>query len=377
MKKITFAVGDLQMGGSMRVQSVIANNLDKSKFDISIFSMRKVESYFHLDAPITYAKHALTKNQFRKILLSTGFHKYILRRPVDMTVIPNDKMIDDLVDFVDENKIETLILVEQWAVVAQALKNRLPEVKLISWLHLNTKIYESFLYGKSYAKLLTGYDNSDVICVLTKEDKNHLNSLGYRNVEIMHNPVTIDSENKHSDLESKVISFVGRIDYNHKGLDYLIEIAKKLDDDWKINVAGSGMWLEEKKFKRDIKKNGLENKLFWSGAKSGTQLQKHFQDSSIFISTSRFEGFPLVFAEAMSFGLPVLSMANSGSVEVLDEGKYGLLVDNGNIEKFMNELQNLQSSKVLREKYAYLSLQRSKMLEIDKIINNWEQLLLK
>ena len=43
----------------------------------------------------------------------------------------------------------------------------------------------------------------------------------------------------------------------------------------------------------------------------------------------------------------------------------------------MNELKKLQNSKELREKYADLSLQRSKMLEIDKIINNWEQLLLK
>ncbi len=79
----------------------------------------------------------------------------------------------------------------------------------------------------------------------------------------------------------------------------------------------------------------------------------------------------------MSFGLPVLSMSNSGSREVLDEGRYGVLVENGNIEKFMNELKNLQNSKELREKYAHLSLQRSEMLEIDKIINNWEQLLLK
>lgn len=377
MKKITFAVGDLQMGGSMRVQSVIANNLDKSKFDISIFSMRKVESYFPLDAPVFYAKHAITKMQFRKILVSTGFYKYILRRPVDMTVIPNKEMVDDLVIFVEENKIETLILVEQWAVVAKDLKDRLPDVTLISWLHLNTKIYETFLYGKSYEKLLSGYNNSDVICVLTKEDKDHLNSLGYRNVRVMHNPVTIDSDNSQSELESKVISFVGRIDYNHKGLDYLLEIAKQLDNDWKIDVAGSGMWLEEQRFKRDIRRNGLEHKLVWRGAKSGAQLQEHFKNSSLFISTSRFEGFGLVLTEAMSFGLPVLSMSNSGSREVLDGGRYGVLVENGNIEKFMNELKKLQNSKELREKYAHLSLQRSEMLEIDKIINNWEQLLLK
>ena len=56
MKKIAFAVGDLRVGGSMRVQSVIANNLNRKKFDITFFSMRKVESYFHVEPEIILQK---------------------------------------------------------------------------------------------------------------------------------------------------------------------------------------------------------------------------------------------------------------------------------------------------------------------------------
>ncbi|BDH82886.1 glycosyltransferase [Lactococcus lactis] len=375
MKKITFAVGDLQMGGSMRVQSVIANHLDKKNFDVSIFSMRKVKSYFPLNVKLTYAKHGITKLQFYFILIRTGILKYILKKPVDMTVIPTKKMVTDLIEYANNENVDTLILVEQWAVVAKELKKSLPNVKIISWLHLNTKIYESFLYGKSYSRLKDSYFYSDLIMVLTKEDQIHLKSLGLDSTMVMHNPLTIDNHNSKANLDSKNISFVGRIDFQHKGLDYLVEIAKNLQEGWKIYVAGKGMKHEEKKFQKAIIDNNLENKLLWTGSKNGKELKNHFENSSIFISTSRFEGFPLVFAEAMSFGLPIISMSNSGSEEVLDGGKYGVLTRQGDIADFLSNLEEMQNTKELREKYSYRSTQRLEDLKLEKIILKWEEIL--
>ncbi|MFQ6322772.1 glycosyltransferase [Lactococcus garvieae] len=375
MKNITFAVGDLRMGGSMRVQSVIANNLDKEKYNITIFSMRKVKSYFHLEPEIVYAENAMTDNQFRAILVKTGIQKYILRRAVDMTVIPNVKMVQDLVKYVKKNDVETLILVEQWAVVAKELKEQLPDVELISWLHLNVKTYESFLYGKSYPRLEASYGYSDVICVLTKEDQTILNAMGLKKVKVMHNPLTIESHEDSVNLASKTISFVGRIDYHHKGLDYLLEIAQQMDNDWEIQIAGKGLFFEEKRFARDIKKLHLEDKIKWQGALTGQNLNQHYLNSSIYIMTSRFEGFGLVLIEAMSFGLPVLSMSNSGSEEVLEQGKYGILAKQGDVSDFLKKLKQLQESEDLRLKFSKLSKERAAMFSVDRIIARWESLL--
>ena len=44
--------------------------------------------------------------------------------------------------------------------------------------------------------------------------------------------------------------------------------------------------------------------------------------------TSRWEGLPLVIGEAMSYGLPVVSMYNTGAEEYLANGKYGVLLSN-------------------------------------------------
>ena len=91
MKKITFAVGDLQMGGSMRVQSVIANHLDKKNFDVSIFSMRKVKSYFPLNVKLTYAKHGITKLQFYFILIRYVYMLMLVREFVNRNSILKPK----------------------------------------------------------------------------------------------------------------------------------------------------------------------------------------------------------------------------------------------------------------------------------------------
>lgn len=65
--------------------------------------------------------------------------------------------------------------------------------------------------------------------------------------------------------------------------------------------------------------------------------------------TSRWEGFGLVLTEAMSFGLPIIAFENSGSNEVLDNGKYGIVVEQGNVEEFSRELNRMISDYDLRK----------------------------
>ena len=91
--------------------------------------------------------------------------------------------------------------------------------------------------------------------------------------------------------------------------------------------------------------------------------------------TSRWEGMPLVLAEAMSFGLPIIAFNQSGSAEVLGKGKYGILVENGNIDEMVFQLKQLMSNIEMRKEYQNISLQRIQDFDLTKITKTWTRLL--
>ncbi|MGC2924861.1 glycosyl transferase, partial [Enterococcus faecium] len=75
-----------------------------------------------------------------------------------------------------------------------------------------------------------------------------------------------------SNLDEKVISFTSRFDIEIKGLDYLVEVAKKIPINWKIRVAANGREDQIEEFLRLIKKSGVENVIEYVGALKGEAL---------------------------------------------------------------------------------------------------------
>lgn len=91
--------------------------------------------------------------------------------------------------------------------------------------------------------------------------------------------------------------------------------------------------------------------------------------------TSRWEGMPLVLAEAMSFGLPIVAFEQSGSSEVLDDGKYGILVENGNVEAMITELLKLVENPELRKIYQRKSLERVQNFKVEILQKQWQNII--
>lgn len=375
MKKVIFAVGDLRMGGTQRVQSVIANELFLKDYDITFYSFIRFKSYFKILVKIIYSDSAIGLLKYIFILFSMMLRKFILKQNIDVILTPTKKDVECFIAYIKKNNVTTVVLVEQWVLVADEIKRALPTIKVIGWIHSSPKIYESFHFANSVDRLQKGFKACDYMIVLTREDEESMKKYRNNGILVLHNPLTVDSEGQKSDLSKKVISFVSRIDINHKGLDYLIEVAKNLDEDWQIHVAGKGGKFEEFKFLKMIKDNKLQKKIILKGSKKGKELAQHYLNSSIFISLSRFEGFGLVSVEAMSFGLPIISFANSGSKEITDNGKYGVLVEQGNVKQFCEHLDLFINSKEKRKEYQRLSIERVNAFNLENIICQWEKII--
>lgn len=362
--------GGFSSGGLERVTALIGNKLAKTN-KVVYYSLEDVKPFYKLDATEIYDCPQNISDELSVFLFKS--YRKIRQHLFKKNIVYLRRPSQHIDKYIKENNIDTVILTGWSLTFGDFLKNNNPNLNLILWMHSDHRTYFDNYFKDYNAELKNAMHSANHIIALTEEDVRGYSQYSERVIKIS-NPITIDNKGQKSDLNKKIISFTSRYVIDAKGLDYLVEIAKKLPDDWIINVAGSGNNAEVAAFKSMIMENNVEAKINLLGVLSDEKLRTHYQESSIYIMTSRWEGFGLVLTEAMSFGLPIISFKNSGSNEVLDDGKFGILVEQGSIEGFSQKLELLISNYDLRKEYSFKSLQRANYFEIESIIKKWENI---
>lgn len=103
------------------------------------------------------------------------------------------------------------------------------------------------------------------------------------------------------------------------------------------------------------------------------QIQKHYASASVYILSSRWEGFGLVLAEAMSHRLPIICSDLPFTKEVLDKKNNHLFFQNENIEelaKCMTDIARLTPEQL--DQMGKVSLDIAESLKLPTIIKQWE-----
>lgn len=370
---ICFVNTNFFLGGQQKVIIDVADGLSKY-FNVFIYSFNPGRSYYEIKKANFFVDMSLS-NLLLKDKLQRRIKK-IFKRNVDHRIPAKEfsKRISNLEKFILEKKINVLILSGGFLTsFVEKIKSDIPSIKIICWQHSNAEIYLNKYYSDFKKEYVKGLRLCDQIICLTEEDLAVFKKIN-KKVKCLYNPVTIDNHET-STLKIKNISFAGRIAYTNKGIDYLIELASYIPKDWTISIAGDGSKEEVKRLLNDIEENNLESKIIYKGPLKGKELNEHFLNSSLFVMTSRWEGFGLVLTEAMSFGLPVIAFSQIGSREVTADGKYGVLVENGDIKQLNNEITRFTESYDLRKEYQKKSLERVEVFSSDIIINEWRKLL--
>lgn len=209
----------------------------------------------------------------------------------------------------------------------------------------------------------------DKFVVLTEGNTKEWN---INNLKIIPNPMPFNSS-KITDINNKRIIAVGKQSYQ-KSYDRLIDIwdiISKKHPNWELDIYGkldSSLKLEDK-----AKSLNLENSLkFYPPTKN---IEDKYLESSIYVMTSRYEGFGMVLIEAMNFGLPCISFnCPHGPADIISDNEDGFLVNNGDIEEFAKKLSLLIENNELREKMAKNAIKNVKKYDIDNIAIKWENL---
>lgn len=224
----------------------------------------------------------------------------------------------------------------------------------------------------------------ECVTVITQADKDFIkNRLG--NVVVMPNPLLLrPTTNIFS--KNNVILAAGRLDSWHsKGFDVLIKVWGKLVDSlqftvgsegWKLQIAGTGSEKSLNYLKQLCKENGVENSVEFLGFRK--DVEKLYQEASIFVLSSRYEGFGLVLIEAMSQGCACVACDYKGRQrEIIQDESQGLLCEPDDVDVLAQALEKMILDKNLRENIRKNAVRRSEYYGIDRTMERWEMLLSK
>lgn len=371
-KKILFYTSGVGLGGVEKVILQVLKSIDKNKFDIKLGLQYANENLFEDEIPkeINY-KYMLPmevinkslyyrskkKNIFYKILYSflLKYEKYLIKK----NYLEFSKDRDIVIDFKSGDFLKLILL----------NKN----AKKICWLHGEVTKLNRWEKRKKF--LRQGMNQCDKIITLCEEMKDNLLyqfSELENKIEIITNPFDIEkirelSNNKDElNLEERnlikedYIVSVTRLDNVQKDLDTLIKVYYNLKCREKLYIVGEGPYRKE--IEKKIEELNLQDRIKLLGLKRNPYCW--IKNAKVFLLTSKYEGLPTVLIEALLLNkLIVATSCPTGPKDILEYGKYGMLVDVGDVEGISQAVLTLLNEDSRERKKIFLN--------IDKISNKY------
>jgi glycosyltransferase involved in cell wall biosynthesis len=251
----------------------------------------------------------------------------------------------------------------------------------IGELHINRANYRNFstqnvgivkrLFAKFWSHNLVAHlRRLDKLVVLTEKDREAWVELD--NVVAIPDPLSLYPK-KVSPLTEKRVVAVAR--YSHeKGIDLLLQawaIAEKHALGWRLDVYGDGDRTSYNQLMENLHIDRSRCELHGRT----DNVETAYVNSSIFVLSSRFEGFGMVLTEAMACGLPVVSFdCPWGPRSIINDSADGLLVENGNVEALADGLIRLIGDDDLRRRMAANGIKNVQRFSIDYIAERWKKL---
>ena len=381
---ILFLLKGLEIGGLEVVTAVLANKFVEEGHQVSVFSFLG-------------GKHSIADRFDARIKL---YQQDDYSRSKENVAKLRKVLVDDKID----------IIINQWGLPYTPIKTARKaakglDVKIISVYHnapsFNGRIQKlnialmgcenlmkrlalrlmRFAFKKVTSRAMAYiYRHSDLFLVLSpsyiEEFKRFTGVSDGRYLQVLTNPITVEHDGYEYAFneKQKEIIYVGRLDFVQKRVYRVIDTWNYLEErfpDWRLTIVGDGEDREN-----------LENHVKYLGLKrvSFEGFQKpiaYYKRASILLLTSDFEGFPLVLAECMSFGvIPAVYNSYSAVCDIIDDGKDGIVLPyykNGyQAEEAAGMIVNIMKDDGKREQMALAAIKKSKEYSVEKIYSEWE-----
>ena len=380
---ILFLLRALDLGGLEVVTATLANKFTDEGHHVCVYAFEK--------------RSGMLLDRFSQNVKITIAGKYQV----------SSENVTSLRDVLNTHHIQ--VVINQWGLplvpirtLCKAKKGM--DIKVISVYHndplkngriqdVETEIQKSGVYYKKLLlrckkfafRCVTGlsmrynYNQSDLYGVLSTSYVSHFQQFTWLKstpkLVVLNNPVTIKTDGfvYKSELKKKEIIYVGRLDYTQKRVHRVIEVWKMLEQtnpDWQLTIVGDG---EERENLVMMVSNLKLKHVRFEGIQ---EPRPYYERAAVLILTSEFEGFPLVLAECMSFGVvPVVYDSFSAVYDIIDDGKNGIIIPQTslgfNAILMAESVQALMSNKSRSNEMSISAIKKSKQFSLDKIYQEW------
>lgn len=255
-----------------------------------------------------------------------------------------DKEQYDLIQALDDSQITTVL-----TSVYCAKRG----IKFVLWQGM----YEN--YKETYKKAIQFVFDRTLLRTLRKHTKhclakttsasNYLSQKGFPKAEVI--PVGLELSNFKGaasidyraalgiSSEKRILLYVGKIEPRRNPL-FLMDVyegVRKRNENVALICVGKGELLDQVHVYAAGK--GLKD-VYFIDAVSQNELPALYRQSDLFVLPTRYEIFGMVLLEAMYFGVPVITYAAAGPLDVIDDGKDGLIMNDFDCNRWVDAIEN-------------------------------------
>ena len=370
--KVLFFISSLDCGGAERVMVNILRNIDKNRIDPILvllypFDNSPYKEFLPEDIKIIVINRK-SDSFFEKIKQFARFSRIVSQKKpkVILSLLTHNNIMAILSGMLFKIKV----IVCEHITLSEIINTK--EGKNILWIPIAPLV--KVLYRFSYKIIAVSHGIKDN---LIKE----FNIPAYK-IQTIYNPIDLPRITALSSMPPEhpflkdhipIVLAIGRL-VQQKGFDTLIKAFSKVfpEIDARLIIVGEGS--EKASLAKMVKDLNLTNKVFFAGFQKNPFM--FLSHADLFVLSSNYEGLPMVIIEAMACGTPVLSTdCKSGPRELLQDGKFGFLVSNGDEQMLYKGIVRLLKDRSLREKFSGLGRERAKDFSSDKIIKQYERVI--
>jgi glycosyltransferase involved in cell wall biosynthesis len=219
------------------------------------------------------------------------------------------------------------------------------------------------------------YRGLDAVVVLTEQDCAEYERVFDGALQLYRIPNTVRPlPGAKADLGAKTVYAAGRL-RKQKGFDLLIPAwaeTAHLHPEWRLRLRGTGEMRQ--RLQALIEEYDVTDSVTLEGP--AEDIGSDMAEASVFVLSSRFEGFPLILLEAMSKGMGVVAFdCPTGPADIVDDHRNGILVPAEDVEALSHGIREIVEDEELRRRAAAAAVETAQEFTIEAIGPQWEALL--